>query len=249
MQTYINKEIAAILKDAPEKAILIEDKNGDQWVIQKDAVTGDTKIAKVPGGGLSPAMDVVVSEEALDFVKRALKHLNEAVYSNNPMAVLEKKLEDSRIELLHCDDTGDRSAPVIPFATGNGDEISSDTIYTAALYYPLEDGAEEASMDVEDSAPASLCQERAIANGEMEKERNRGIILNFIGVKEYVDIIAPAMARELKHKEKTISDYIGGRKKDKASDETIQYEVEEAIKVLIDQVVKDLPADDVPAKQ
>jgi predicted chitinase len=51
-KTINNTDIAAILVDAPEKAIIIEDKNGDQWVVQKDQATGETKVTKVEGGGL-----------------------------------------------------------------------------------------------------------------------------------------------------------------------------------------------------
>jgi predicted chitinase len=53
-QTVVNTEVPAILAKAPEKAVIIQDKNGDQYVVQKDKTTGQTKVTKVEGGGLSP---------------------------------------------------------------------------------------------------------------------------------------------------------------------------------------------------
>lgn len=52
--TTVNSEIIPILTDAPEKAIIIQDKNGDQYVVQKDAATGEVNVTKVEGGGLQP---------------------------------------------------------------------------------------------------------------------------------------------------------------------------------------------------
>jgi Fibronectin type III domain len=73
------------LADSTGKAIIIEDKNGDQWVVQPGG-----KVSKVPGGGLSPTMDVVVSEEALDIVKKALVSLREKEYTDSEL----KKLDE-----------------------------------------------------------------------------------------------------------------------------------------------------------
>ncbi len=50
-----NTEVAAVLAANPEQAIIIEDKNGEQWVVQKDSGTGETKVSKVDGGGLGSA--------------------------------------------------------------------------------------------------------------------------------------------------------------------------------------------------
>ncbi|HEY9005812.1 MAG TPA: hypothetical protein VIM75_06740 [Ohtaekwangia sp.] len=50
--TTTNAEAAQILLASPDKAIIIQDKNGNQFVVQKE---GDkTKVTKVPGGGLQP---------------------------------------------------------------------------------------------------------------------------------------------------------------------------------------------------
>ena len=59
---HINRDIATVLQDLspealakgehPGKAVVIEDKNGEQYVVQKDKTTGKTTVTKVEGGGL-----------------------------------------------------------------------------------------------------------------------------------------------------------------------------------------------------
>jgi TANFOR domain-containing protein len=46
-----NAEIIQLLNAYPTKALIIEDKNGDQWVVQK-GTDGKPKVTKVEGGGL-----------------------------------------------------------------------------------------------------------------------------------------------------------------------------------------------------
>jgi hypothetical protein len=73
--SYPNAEIIPIFADHPEKAVIIEDKNGDQWVVQKDKTSGEIKVTKVEGGGLNPYGDVVVNKDDLEVVRLALKEL------------------------------------------------------------------------------------------------------------------------------------------------------------------------------
>jgi hypothetical protein len=58
-QTYTDARVPQILASASEEAVIIQDKNGDQWVVQKDKDTGKTKIAKVEGGGLKPGSSTI----------------------------------------------------------------------------------------------------------------------------------------------------------------------------------------------
>jgi hypothetical protein len=83
--TETNAEINPILEGSA-KAVIIEDKNGDQWVVQKDKTKTppEVKVTKVQGGGLMPGGMTPVSTEAIDIVKKALK-------------VLRKEYTDSRI--------------------------------------------------------------------------------------------------------------------------------------------------------
>ena len=54
------------------QTLVIEDKNGDQWIIKPDKTT-----QKVPGGGLPPVNNAMVSKEATDLVKKALRELRQ----------------------------------------------------------------------------------------------------------------------------------------------------------------------------
>jgi hypothetical protein len=83
-----NAEVTQILLASSDKAIIIQDKNGDQFVVQKD---GDkTKITKVAGGGLQPTGTTAVSEESIDIIKEAVR-------------ALRKEYDDSRIRSLTSD--------------------------------------------------------------------------------------------------------------------------------------------------
>jgi hypothetical protein len=84
---YRNIEIRSIMQDYPEKAVIIEDKNGDQYVVQKDPATGQTKVTKVEGGGLSPAGDVVITDADMDLLKKAIRRLR-SEYSDTRVAEL-----------------------------------------------------------------------------------------------------------------------------------------------------------------
>ena len=74
--SFPNTEVAQILIDAPEKAIIIEDKNGDQWVVQKDPATGESKATKVEGGGL------VVGQDGKIISNRELRKLDRMILAS-----------------------------------------------------------------------------------------------------------------------------------------------------------------------
>jgi hypothetical protein len=67
-----------------EKAVVIEDKNGDQWVVTKDG-----KVTKVPGGGLPPINDKL-SKEDLNILKIALKEIRKQYDENKVQSLLRK---------------------------------------------------------------------------------------------------------------------------------------------------------------
>jgi TANFOR domain-containing protein len=85
----VNKDIAPILTNNPGKAIVIEDKNGDQWVVQKDKTTGETKVTKVEGGGLNPTSNIPITSESIALIKEAIKSLR-------------KEYDDSKIKSLQA---------------------------------------------------------------------------------------------------------------------------------------------------
>ena len=81
--------MAAILAANPGQAIIIEDKNGDQWVVEKE---GDgAKVTKVEGGGLTSVNLASITSEEIDLVKKALKELRKD-YSDAKVNKIEKEL-------------------------------------------------------------------------------------------------------------------------------------------------------------
>jgi hypothetical protein len=89
----VNTEVPAILKDAPEKAVIIEDKNGDQWVVQKGG-----QVTKVEGGGLQPGVTTPVTEGSIDIVKDAIRSLRRE-YDDTKISALQQEMA-SQMETL-----------------------------------------------------------------------------------------------------------------------------------------------------
>ena len=71
---HINRDIATVLQEHPGKAVVIEDKNGEQYVVQKDKTTGKTTVTKVEGGGLifGPDGKMLPEKEIRTFEKKVL---------------------------------------------------------------------------------------------------------------------------------------------------------------------------------
>jgi TANFOR domain-containing protein len=235
-KTYTNSDVPKILVDAPGKAIIIEDKAGNQWVVQKDPSTGNTKVTPVPGGGLSPNMDVVVSQEALDIVRKALKQLADE-YDNEALTDLEKKLNDSRTALQKDFDESNFNSTPPSSITG------STKLKSKPLFYPTDGLLNRPILEAIEPAPQDL-QAKVVANGNIEQERNRGKVLNLIGKEENIDVIINPLTREVRSPDsKPVSEYIADRKKANASTSSILDEVKGFIKTLIDTIIEDMPVE------
>lgn len=96
-QVHVNTDIPAILVNSPGKAIIVEDRNGDQYVVRKDPSSGDTIVTRVEGGGLSPASDVVVTIEDLGVLNKALQQVHQEYRSLLPG--IERRLGDAKVEM------------------------------------------------------------------------------------------------------------------------------------------------------
>ena len=90
-----NENIPAILVDNPEDAVIIKDKNGDQWVIDKDG-----KVHEVKGGGLRAGTrdKPPMTEAQKNILRKALKALGK-IYTKDTLALLKTKLDQSSDEL------------------------------------------------------------------------------------------------------------------------------------------------------
>src|SRR5690606_27272715 len=124
-----NTEVAASLAANPGQAIIIEDKNGDQWVVEKD---GDgAKVTKVEGGGLGAVSMEEVSEDLIAIVRKAMKALRKD-NGDRKLERLAKEMERQRKELEKYIDTENRK--VVPL-----DIVSTPSAHTDFYSEMMED--------------------------------------------------------------------------------------------------------------
>jgi hypothetical protein len=221
--TYVNKEIPAILADAPEKAIIIEDKNGDQWVVQKDG-----KVTRVPAGGLSPTMDVVVSEEALDMVKQALQELH-LDYSGENFAKIERELTERRTSLdAHIEQ---HNSSILQNASASSSSSEEEELLGEPLFFDfvLTTPSEQTTDDE--------FKQLSLAKNDKELERNRGVLLGFLGNDTNVNEANKLVAQELEIESRPVSEFIEKKKQSNTPLSEIKAKVKEAIVALIDSLL------------
>lgn len=222
-KTYINKEIPTIIANAPDKAVIIEDKNGDQWVVQKDG-----KVTKVPGGGLSPTYNIHVSKEALEIVKTALISLhndyNESVLEGIQTELQTKQAQLDELIAIHNDQI---------MQDGNG-TFPSDTTESASLFFDFVK-VEDVSQTADNSDDPFI--QLSIATKQKEVEHNRGLLLQVLGNQDNIKVVPDLIAREIRVGDETISDYISNAKAASKPDEEIITKTKESIVVLIDKLL------------
>jgi len=194
-----NAEVAQILLASPDKAIIIQDKNGDQFVVQKD---GDkTKITKVPGGGLSPN-NVVISDVALDLLKKALKSLRRD-YSDSKIDDLQQQLD--KLENQLDKEIAAQDAQYNLGASGESTEMPGNNVFF--------------EMTKEDAQDNSNSTSRQYKN--MEFEVNKALIVKLIAEDGKNEQARKDMAAELTCNGKNIQEYIEEQKSLKKSDDDI----------------------------
>ncbi|MFN4956192.1 MAG: hypothetical protein ACK5E7_01390, partial [Cyclobacteriaceae bacterium] len=104
---HINRDIATVLQEHPGKAVVIEDKNGEQYVVQKDKTTGKTTVTKVEGGGLRPSGNINLPNDVVEIVKKAIRSLRDQ-YSNSVIAQKNTQLVSQKSELKAIIDTNNK---------------------------------------------------------------------------------------------------------------------------------------------
>jgi hypothetical protein len=218
-------KITAILKDAPEKAIIIQDKNGDQWVVQKDKTTGETKITKVEGGGLSPTMDVVVSDEALAFVKKALTQLATVDYTDDALAALEKKLAEEQEQV--------EQNIASHYQTEQPEAYSTDNDDIPVTMFLVQDFKEAPDEPEDTGAPQDEFERLSHIAKTTELQRNLGRLARLLGNDSNLESSALMVAKELRSGNKTVSEYVADARENKISDTEIRGAVATLVKDLL----------------
>jgi hypothetical protein len=132
-QPMVVTEIPAILANAPEKAVIIQDKNGDQWVVQRGE-NGTNKVTKVEGGGLPPLSGIPVSDDDIDLLKKSLTSLKRDYDDNrieefrNDFDLSKKALTTYREAIKNEIVKGTSSTPIVPLATSDAILLPAETI-------------------------------------------------------------------------------------------------------------------------
>jgi hypothetical protein len=215
--TTTNAEVAQILLASPDKAIIIQDKNGDQYVVQKE---GDkTKVTKVEGGGLSPNNNVVVSEVTVDLLKKALKELRKD-YSDSKIKDLQKQVEAKSGELnkeLAAQDSR------YNLSAGN---IASETP-GESLFYGM---AEEQAQQTDNSVSAQY--------KKAELAYNTALVIQLIAQDGKNEQTRKDMAAELTYDGKNIQVYIEEQKKINKADADIIPAIKSSIVVFVESTLK-----------
>ncbi len=181
---YNNDEVLEIV-ESTGKAVIIEDKNGDQWVVEKGG-----KISRVPGGGLSPNMDVEVDEKTVNVIEEALitmfNHYTTARVTelNTNLSRLRGKL-DERIKQHNALLGGEMPATV---------DEEKDVVTEETKTFLLEEDGSEADVDAEFKALSMEVK-------SIESEVNRGALLAIIDT-GCCEIDCEVIAPELRVNEK-----------------------------------------------
>jgi hypothetical protein len=222
-QTVTNDAVLK-LADSTGKAIIIEDKNGDQWVVQPGG-----KVSKVPGGGLSPTMNVVVSEEALDVVKKALTELR-TMYNESRMKTLEREVEqrrallDAYIEEINRAILGSESSEP---AQDGVDGLEQGVFFGVEVIADVE---EENTGEDEFFVLSKAFKEKELDN-------NRGKLIGMLTVPDNLAAVAKLMAPELKIDNKTVTEFINQQRIQRAPERDIESKVMRAIEGLLDTIL------------
>jgi hypothetical protein len=216
-KSYVNKDIPAILADAPEKSIIIEDKNGDQWVVQKNG-----KVTRVQGGGLSPTMDVVVSQEALDMVKEALTLLyNE--HNEDRIATDRKQLEES--EGLLDVYIEEYNSFVTRIESSGG--IEADTV----------DFMQVEIVEIAEPGVNGEFEDLSLAFKTNELNYNRGLLLHFLGNGENINKASELISLELKVGNLPVSEHVDKERRRNVSQDDILLNVKDAIVYFVNEII------------
>jgi TANFOR domain-containing protein len=208
-------EIPVILKDAPEKAVIIEDKNGDQWVVQKN---GDgVKATRVPGGGLSSSGNVVVTDVALDIIKKALKELRRE-YNDS-------KIDELRTQMERKEAQWDQELAAQDTRYGLGDATGE------ALGESLFFNFQETTVS---SRPSGTAKEYK----GLEFEYNKALVIQLLSIDGRNEELRKEMAAGLIHESNNITVYITEQKALNKTDEEIIPIVKASITSFVGDILK-----------
>ncbi len=212
-----NAEVTQILLASSDKAIIIQDKNGDQFVVQKD---GDkTKITKVEGGGLSPNGNIEVSEIVLDLLKKALKELRKD-YSDSKINDLQKHVDSKSGEL-------------------NKELAAQDSRYNMSTRnIATETPGESLFFGMAEEQPQQIDNSIAAQYKKIELAYNTALVIQLIAQDGKNEQTRKDMAAELTYDGKNIQVYIEEQKKLNKADDEIIPAIKSSIVIFVESTLK-----------
>jgi len=209
--THVNTDVPAILVNAPGKAIVIEDKNGDQWVVEKDASSGKVTIAPQPGGGLPPKP---VSDALMTLVMKALTTLRGA-YPDSKIDALLGELEAK-------EGAWDRERAGTLRAPAGGTVSVGQSVF----------------FDLTPIAKSVTADPYARAYKKQELDYNRAILVKILAAPDKNEAARAEMIVGLRVGEVALADYVAKQKAAGKRDEEIVPAIGDAIMVFIDGALR-----------
>jgi hypothetical protein len=215
-----NAEVAQILLASPDKAIIIQDKNGDQFVVQKD---GDkTEITKVNGGGLNPTSSEPVTDEAIDIVRKALRAIRkeyDATKLNSAMSTMRDKKDilDKYVR--------EQNAKTI---TGSEADNSGGGYYTEIAEDKDVSGTEDADFK-------NKSKDYKLA----ERQYNKMVVVQMMAKDSNTDEEITVIVQEIKINETPLASYITKAKNNGSTEDELVSETKGAIVQLIERILNE----------
>jgi len=218
-KTYTNTAIAAVLTESPGKAVIIQDKNGDQYVVQKDNATGGTNVTKVEGGGLPPVTNIPVTEDEVDLLKKALAEIKND-YPDSKVKSLESIYRSSKATLSDYHDKVRRETVNGPLPSVTA--LKTDVIVLAAQ--PITTGSDEFSSVSVAYKQAERAYNLARVSQLFIRDTNTR--------EEYKLIIQGITIKGMPY-----SAYVATRKAEGATDDILKIEIKEAVLLTIVKIL------------
>lgn len=208
-----NAEVLQVLATVPEKAIIIEDKNGDQWVVQKD---GDgTKVTKVEGGGLSPAGNMELSADDKRIIIKALKEIRA---ENAPEKVKASDDNKERLKKIYQEELQKAQASLLAAAPTGAASLSS-TI-DEIVFWDEDDETVSGNSKLDNAAFDFIKAEKEV----FIKKALYAISADVIADKEY-----KLIASDIKFENKSYTEFLEEKRQASASEASIVADVKLAI--------------------
>ncbi len=213
--THTNTSIKDIRNANPGKAVIIQDKTGNQYIIKKDGT-----VEKVPGGGLYAGINTPVSQNTLDIVKKAIKELR-------------KDYSDSKLKQLE-NDKKSGLAVMKDYETKAKNEIQGLGTPTIS---PTESGDILSTGPVPNDEIDARQLTIATLQVSSKKEYNRGLVIKIFALDINSKAEYELIARSIKIDNNNLEAYITAEKAKNTSDDNIIKVVKTSIVDVVNNIL------------